>query len=128
MSPSSFVPPPAPLPFGYTVYTKQNCRYCTLLKTWLLAPERSGVPIYLVPCDEFLVDPDTKTFFLRWLSARAGVPWTTFPAVFYNGQFVGGYQDTVGVSAAAATAATAATAPDSTNEISFDEWSAFSSP
>jgi hypothetical protein len=84
--------------------------------------------MYLVPCDEFLVDPETKTFFLRWLSARAGVPWTTFPAVFYNGQFVGGYQDTVGVSAARQEAAATAAAAAPNQDISFDEWAAFRSP
>ena len=117
MSPSSFVSPPVPLSLGYTVYTKQNCRFCTQLKTWLVAPERSGIPIYLVPCDEYLVDPETKTFFLRWLSAQAGVPWTTFPAVFQNGVFVGGYQDTV------SPASSSAPTPPV-----LDEWAAFNSP
>jgi len=77
---------------GYTVYTKSNCPYCNKVKE-LLANVKPD-PIW-VNCDEYLVQPDVKEEFLTWIQLiNGGISHRTFPIVFYQGKFIGGFTDT----------------------------------
>lgn len=71
---------------GYTVYTKENCKYCRKVKQ--LLPHGTKY----VPCDE-LIQRD-RDGFLAAMDTIAGKQHRTFPFVFHNGQFVGGCDDT----------------------------------
>lgn len=81
---------PHPIESGYTIYTKRNCPYCTKVKLLL----DSETPTY-INCDSFLVAPEMKDRFLAFICEVAGRPYATFPMVFHNGVFIGGYSDTV---------------------------------
>jgi|LakMenE18May11ns_1017448.scaffolds.fasta_scaffold9934328_6 glutaredoxin len=75
---------------GFTIYTKSNCRYCSLIKELLKDETREEI-IY-VNCDEYLrINVES---FLNFIRDMAGVSYRTFPMVFYSGQFIGGYTET----------------------------------
>lgn len=80
----------APVSSGFTVYGKTDCPYCVKVKD--LIAEYNEKIIY-VNCDEYLVAD--KDAFLAFIKAQAGKEHKTFPIVFYDGKFVGGYTDTI---------------------------------
>jgi len=76
---------PVPTTSGYTVYTKSNCGWCRRVKNMLL-----NTTVY--NCDDFL-KKDRETF-LKQMDDLTRKEFRTFPMVFFNGEFVGGYEDT----------------------------------
>lgn len=70
---------------GYVIYTKSNCGWCRRAKEML-------VEAVVVNCDAFL--ESNKAEFLREMGQRVGKEHRTFPMVFYEGRFIGGYEDT----------------------------------
>ena len=72
---------------GYTVYTKENCKYCRRVKE-ILPPETR-----YVPCDTLLVQD--REAFLQAMDILTGRKHRTFPFVFLNGLFIGGCDDTI---------------------------------
>ena len=79
----------APVSSGFTVYGKTDCPYCLKVKD-LLAEYNE--PMTYVNCDPYLVE---KEEFLAFIKAKAGKEHKTFPMVFSDGKFVGGYTDTI---------------------------------
>lgn len=79
-----FIPPEKK---GYTIYTKEKCVFCNKVKTLL---EKEGYRT--IPCDEYL--SENREAFLSFIETRAGRPYRTFPMVFLNGIFVGGFTET----------------------------------
>jgi glutaredoxin len=48
----------------------------------------------MVPCDTYL--KDDRTSFLEFIyNATGGIEYKTFPMIFQNGRFIGGYMDFV---------------------------------
>ena len=70
---------------GYTIYTKSECGWCRRVKEML--PEAT-----VFNCDSYL-ESDKETF-LTEMASRIGKEHRTFPMVFYDGGFIGGYEDT----------------------------------
>lgn len=70
---------------GWLIFTKENCNYCKKAKALL-----STVPT--VPCDTFL--KTNKESFLAKMDTLTGVEYRTFPMVFYDSVFIGGYTET----------------------------------
>jgi glutaredoxin len=86
-SPTTFIEPTAN---GYTIYTKPGCPYCVRVKNLL---ETHGVlTITLVQCEDYLLE--ARDEFLAFIAARAGKEYKTFPMVFEDGKFIGGFMDT----------------------------------
>jgi glutaredoxin len=83
-----------PTKTGFTIYTKSNCTYCDKVKAFL---SDTGHTYTTVLCDDYL--KKNKIDFLEFIEAIAGVPYNTFPMVFHNSNFVGGYNDTIKYSA-----------------------------
>jgi glutaredoxin len=75
----------APKSTGYTIYTKSNCPYCVQAKQLLTTA-------HVVDCDPHLT-PSVKLFFLQYMDTLTKQQYRTFPMIFYDGQFVGGYTD-----------------------------------
>jgi len=75
----------APQSSGYTIYSKNNCPYSTKAKQLLTAA-------HIVECDVFLT-AEKKPEFLRQMDAFTGLQYRTFPMVFYDGEFVGGFTE-----------------------------------
>ena len=77
---------------GYTLYTKSKCPYCIKVKELLkdVVPEPR-----IIDCDSYLTEPKVKEDFLSFIQSINGkIDHRTFPMVFYNGQFIGGFTDT----------------------------------
>lgn len=69
---------------GYTILTKEGCKWCT--KVQELLPRA-----HAIACDELLSDRDA---FFNEADALTGKEYRTFPMVFYNRVFVGGFKET----------------------------------
>ena len=82
----------APLVTGYTVYSKSGCPYCKKVKGLI---SDFGLEFTVIDCDEYLIE--SKETFLEFIKVQAGKEYKTFPMVFANGKFVGGYSDTLAV-------------------------------
>jgi glutaredoxin len=71
---------------GYTIYTKKQCVYCDRAKELL-----QNETITLYSCD----DIEYRDDFLIHMDTITGKIHRTFPFIFHNGVFIGGYDDTV---------------------------------
>lgn len=69
---------------GYTILTKEGCKWCTKVKE--LLPQA-----HVIPCDDLL--SDREGFFTK-VDALTGKEYRMFPMVFFDKQFVGGYDET----------------------------------
>ena len=76
----------------YVVYTKSGCGYCDNVKT--LLKDVTPTPQFIL-CDSRLKTEDSKNAFLGEMASKIGWQHKTFPMVFLNGQFVGGYAETL---------------------------------
>jgi len=77
-----------PLADNYTIYTKSGCPNCTKVKKLL----ENKKPL-IVDCDDWLIED--KPAFLEFIREKAGKECKTFPMVFHNGEFLGGFDETV---------------------------------
>jgi len=75
---------PLPIDKGYFMYSKSNCKFCKFAKEQL--PNLTAVNI-----DEFI--ETNKSKLLDKISTIATVEIKTFPIVFYNGIYIGGYKE-----------------------------------
>jgi len=73
----------------FTIYTKSGCKFCTEVKKLL---KLNKLEYKIIDCDEYLLD--NKEHFLYFIQTISGQKVKTFPIVFYNGKFVGGYVET----------------------------------
>ena len=78
---------------AYVIYTKPKCKYCDKLKDLLQFYEPQ--PTY-IDATKYLDHPDSKKFFLDFIrdSGKLHTHYTTFPMVFYDGIFLGGFTET----------------------------------
>jgi len=74
---------------GYTIYSKSGCPFCTKVKSLL---EKEAPSPLLVDCDDYLVE--NKESFLVFIKEMAGKEYKTFPMIFHNGDFIGGFTET----------------------------------
>jgi glutaredoxin len=77
---------------SYVIYTKPKCTYCDKLKDLL----QYDVHVNWIDATKYLQHPDSKKFFLDFIkdSGKLDKHYTTFPMVFYDGIFLGGYTET----------------------------------
>jgi glutaredoxin len=80
---------PHPTKSGYTIYTKQNCKYCSQAKELLKKEEPQPL---IIECDAFL--KEDREGFLKTMEERLKYEYKTFPMVFHDGIFLGGYTET----------------------------------
>jgi len=81
---------PLPSSNTFTIYSKSGCLYCHKVKQLLDDYYKSYTTIN---CDEYLVDDREQ--FLSFLKEKSGKECKTFPIVFHNEKYIGGYMDTV---------------------------------
>lgn len=74
---------------GFTIYSKSDCCYCIKLKNLLIKEDFFFIE---VNCDEYL--NKERDNFLSFIKNKIGKSYTTFPMVFYDDAFVGGYNET----------------------------------
>jgi glutaredoxin len=74
---------------GYTIYSKSGCSFCVKAKILLAFQEPY---IKIIDCDDYLAENREK--FLIFIKNLVGYKYNTFPMVFHNNQFIGGFNET----------------------------------
>jgi glutaredoxin len=69
---------------GWTIYSKFNCINCVKTKKLLNEYE-------IIECDEYLFE--NKDEFIKFIKNLVGYEYKTFPMVFYNKKFIGGFNE-----------------------------------
>ena len=70
---------------GYSIYTKSNCKYCRNVKK--LIPNA-----HVISADEYLAE--NRDNFLAFVDDLTGKTPRTFPMVFLNNRYIGGFMET----------------------------------
>ncbi len=78
-----------PLKTGFTVYSKSGCINCTKAKNLL---KDKFLFFQVIDCDEYLID--FKQEFLETMKNKIGKSYSNFPMIFYDGRFIGGFNET----------------------------------
>jgi glutaredoxin len=81
----------APSDKSFTIYSKTNCKYCGLVKSLL---DEQKIPFIEINCDNYL--EQDKSYFLNFIKEMANreKEYKTFPMVFCDGKFIGGFLET----------------------------------
>jgi glutaredoxin len=74
---------------GFVIYSKNECIFCLKVKTLL---NQRGLDFNEINCDEYILRD--KSCFLSFMSKMSMQTINTFPVVFYNNHFIGGYNET----------------------------------
>ena len=74
---------------GFTIYSKSGCPNCNKVKALL---KDKNLIFDVIDCDEYIIE--YKDFFLSFIKERANKEYKTFPMVFCDGKFIGGYIET----------------------------------
>ena len=75
---------------NFILYSKSDCRFCELAKQLLLD---EGHNYEIIMCDNYL--KDDREGFLERMETKIGRPYKTFPMIFCEERFIGGYTDLV---------------------------------
>lgn len=78
-----------PLDIGFTIYSKSGCYYCAKVKQLLKEKKHF---FFEIVCDDYLITDREQ--FLLFIKDRSGKEYKTFPMVFFNSAFIGGYNET----------------------------------
>jgi glutaredoxin len=78
---------------GFTIYSKSGCTNCLKTKAYL---KQKHLLFDVVDCDEYIIED--KENFLSFIKNTAGKEIRMFPMIFYDGNFIGGFNETVSFS------------------------------
>jgi glutaredoxin len=78
-----------PLKNVFTIYSKSGCLYCTKAKNLLI---QNNFLFIEINCDDYL--NKDKENFLLFMKERIGKEYRTFPMIFKDTQFIGGFTET----------------------------------
>ena len=79
-----------PFESGFTIYSKSGCPNCVKAKALL---NSKHLLLKVVNCDEYIIE-DKETFLL-FITSLTNREVKSFPIVFYDGKFVGGYNEMI---------------------------------
>jgi glutaredoxin len=74
---------------GYTIYSKSGCPNCLNVKAFL---KDKKLIFNVVDCDEYLIE--AKAEFLEFIQKISQKECKTFPIIFCDEKFIGGYNET----------------------------------
>jgi glutaredoxin len=74
---------------GYFIYTKKDCPFCDKVKKLL-----ENESVCFVPCDDYIKEKKDKETFLDFIESITQIKHKTFPMVFLDGDFLGGFTET----------------------------------
>lgn len=72
----------------YTIFTKSQCKYCSDIKILM---DRENEDVEYILCDEMI--NTNRECFIKSIKQIINVENVTFPIVFYQGEYIGGYDD-----------------------------------
>ena len=79
-----------PTDLGFFIYSKSGCHQCLKLKNTL----REKSLLYTdINCDEYLIED--KDLFLSFIREKTNQSINTFPIVFFDGEYIGGYHESL---------------------------------
>jgi len=78
-----------PTKSGFSIYSKSGCPNCSKVKSFL---KDNNYDFNVIDCDEYLIE--TKDDFLEFIKNLAQKECRVFPIIFFNGNFVGGFNET----------------------------------
>lgn len=73
----------------FTIYSRSGCHFCIKVKRIL---EIKSLNFSVVDCDEYILED--RESFLNHMKSLTGKEVKGFPMVFYNSEFIGGYNET----------------------------------
>jgi len=73
----------------FTIYSKSGCINCRKVKDLLKA---NNIEYEIIDCDDYLLE--NKEQFLFFIQSYTNVVCKTFPIVFYDENFIGGFNET----------------------------------
>ena len=79
-----------PFKTGFTVYTKSGCPNCSKVKK--IFNERK-MSYQIIDCDDYLIED--KINFLLFIEKKTNIIFKSFPMIFNDDIFIGGYQETI---------------------------------
>ena len=79
-----------PIQEGWTVYAKSDCVYCDKVKDLL---HQLNEVLNIIDCDDVLKPRYVKLQFLEHMKKLIGSEYKTFPMVFKDNQFIGGFNE-----------------------------------
>jgi glutaredoxin 3 len=74
----------------FTIYSKTGCFYCIKAKSLL---KEKNLVHTIINCDDYILED--KVSFLEHIYKLAGKEVKTFPMIFYQEKFIGGYEETI---------------------------------
>lgn len=77
---------------NFTIYSKSGCSHCVSVKKLI---KEKNFFYNEINCDEYILED--KEEFLKAIENITQRSHKTFPMVFYEGKFIGGYTDTIDV-------------------------------
>jgi glutaredoxin len=88
---------PEPSLISYTVYSKKECINCTKVKVLIEGEDEDvwkddNTYLTVYECDEYLTT--SREEFLAFMTKKTGTEIKSFPIVFFNGEYIGGFAET----------------------------------
>jgi glutaredoxin len=80
-----------PMTGVYTIYTRSDCPYCKMVLDLL---KNENPPVDEICCDDYITQPKDKDRFFQFIQQISGKSHKTFPVVFLDEEFIGGYTET----------------------------------
>lgn len=74
----------------FTIYSKSGCPNCTHVKKLL---QEHKIDYVIVDCDDYLIEE--RENFLEFIQKLIGKECKTFPMVFFDETFLGGFKETI---------------------------------
>ena len=78
-----------PLKSGFTVYSKSGCPNCRNVKNLL---KKGNHDFHVIDCDDYLLFEREE--FLTFIEQKIGKEYKSFPMIFHNEAFIGGFAET----------------------------------
>jgi len=78
-----------PTKSGFTIYSKSGCPNCSKVKSFL---KDNNYDFNIIDCDKYLIE--AKDEFLEFIKNLAQKECRVFPMIFFNSNFVGGFNET----------------------------------
>jgi glutaredoxin len=88
---------PEPSLISYTVYSKSECLNCTRVKVLIEGDDEdvwtdNNTYLTIHECDEYI--KNSREEFLAFMKKKTNVEIKSFPIVFFNGEYIGGFVET----------------------------------
>ena len=75
---------------GFTIYSKMDCEYCIKAEELIISMKED---VNIIECDDVLSNSYVRTQFIEHMKKLIGFEYRTFPMIFKDRKFIGGYSE-----------------------------------